>query len=206
MSKSPLKLPNKPFSTKEAISLGISKNTLSRMVEMGLIQRMSRGIYQVSDTALEVTIKSKKGSSKKGAYTEVEKDYISATLKCGFPSAICLLSALEYYNLTDEITNRTWMMVPDPKRIRSDAIKLVRSRNPKWDIGIHKTKDYWITTIERTLIDCVVFKRIVGQQVALSALRLAISDRKIKLSTLYELARSMGVARLIKPYIEILGA
>jgi len=198
-----IKLPNKPFSTREAMALGISKISLTRMVKSGVLERMSRGVYQVTDVYFDI---GGKLISKKVAYTDLEKDYISATLRCGSPSAICLLSALEYYNLTDEVPGRVWMMAPESKRVRSDAIKVIRCRNPQWNIGIRKNKNYWITTIERTLIDSIVYKRIVGQQVALSALKLAIREKKIKLGTLYDLARSMGVAKSIKPYIEILGA
>jgi len=206
MSKSPIKLPNKPFSTKEAVALGLSKITLTRMVKSGLLERLSRGIYQVVDDHTEIGRKGISVSTKKTPYSELEKEYISATLKCGYPSAVCLLSALEFYNLTDEIPNRIWMMVPESKRVRSEALKIVRCRQPKWDKGFHKNKDYWITTIERTLIDCIVYKRIVGQQVALSALKLALREKRIKLGNLYEIARSIGAARALKPYIEILGS
>ena len=206
MAKSPIKLPNKPFSTKEAVALGLSKITLTRMVKSGLLERLSRGIYQVVDDHTDIDSKRIKVSSKKAPYTELEREYISATLKCGHPSAVCLLSALQFYNLTDEIPNRIWMMVPESKRVRSEALKIVRCRQPKWDQGFHKNKDFWITTIERTLIDCIVYKRIVGQQVALSALKLALSEKKIKLGNLYEIARSIGAGRALKPYIEILGA
>jgi len=206
MLKQGYKIPNRPFSTKQAVALGISKTTLTRLVRKGIIERISRGVYQVSEEYSASELDGNRKSIKSGTYTETERDYVSATLRCGSPSAICLLSALEHYNLTDEIPNRIWVMVPETKRVRSDALKIIRCRNPRWDLGFHKNKDYWMTTLERTLIDCVVYKKIVGQQVALSALKLALRDKKINLGDLYDLARRIGVARVIKPYIEILGA
>ena len=121
----------RPFSAKEAPSLGLSKATLTRRVATGQFDRLSRGVYQVSEKNDETG----------------EDRYRVATLRCGTPSAVCLLSALDRYHVTDQIAKEVWMLVPDSKRVVSKELKLVRSRNPQWNIGIRKTKDYWITTL-----------------------------------------------------------
>lgn len=211
-----MKLLGKPFSKQKATALGISKSSLTRMVGLGILERLARGIYQITEE-LPDGYKTNTGwgrGSGSGAghddgsgdaYTDLEKTYISASLRCGKKSAVCLLSALEYYHLTDEIPAHVWMMVPESKRVVSQDLKLVRCRNPKWKIGIQKTPDFQITTIERTLIDCLTHKTLVGQQVALTALKKAVDEKKIKLGNLYDLAKKMRVAHRIKPYIEILG-
>ncbi|MCI0612678.1 hypothetical protein L0244_06785, partial [bacterium] len=151
---------------------------------------LSRGVYQA------VTLES----------DDQEVQYKAATLRCGLPSAVCLLSALEYYHVTDQIPKRTWILVPAEKRVISKDLKLVRSRDPQWKIGIKKTKHYWITTLQRTLVDCLIYKRLVGSQIGIEALKQAVSQGKVKLSDLYNIAKKMRVEHRVRPYIETLAA
>jgi len=184
-------LPNKPFKTNEAKKLGISNYYLSRLIEAGEIERISRGLYQVSNILEE-------------EYTDLEKSYIAATLTCSKPSAICLLSALEYYNLVDEIPSYIWVLVPANKRVRSEEVKVFRSRNPLWQVGISHEKDYSITTIERTIIDSILNKKIIGQNIALSALKKAITERKTNVDKLFKMSSKMNVYNRIKNYLDML--
>jgi predicted transcriptional regulator of viral defense system len=212
------KLSKRPFSTEEAIAQGISKTSLTRMVKSGALERLSWGVYQVSDAVRDgrglgnsLGMGSRSGAghgegSGGNEYSEQEKNYIVATLRCGTPSAICLLSALEHYHVTDEIADRVWVLVPDSKRVTSKDLKLVRSRDPQWDVGLHKTKDYWITTIERTLVDSLLYRRLIGHQVSLAALKKALAQKKVKLGQVYDMANSLGVAHRIRPIIEALGS
>lgn len=186
----PLQLVKRPFSAHEAVSLGLSKATLTRMVKTGHLDRLSRGVYQESG-----------GGDETG-----EDRYRIAALRCGTPSVICLLSALEHYHVTDQIPKEVWILVPESKRIASKELKLVRSRNPQWNLGIRKTKQYWITTLERTLIDGLVYRRLIGSQVALEAMKQAVAQKKVKLGDLYDMAKKMGVEHRVRPYIEALAS
>src|SRR3989338_6852812 len=191
MKKSiPQKLLHGPFLVKEALACGLSKAYLTRMVKAGALERLSWGVYQVSGVD--------QGTS--------EELYRVATLRCGVPSAICLLSALDYYHVTDQIPKKTWVLVHQRKRVSSKDLKLIRSRNPQWKIGIIKTKDYWITSLERTLVECLLYKRWIGSQVALLALKQALSEKKVKLGTVYDMAKKMGVEHRIYSYIEVLAS
>ncbi len=186
----PSQLLEKPFSISEALARGISKASLTRLVKSGTLDRLSRGIYQVSNENDENN----------------EDRYRVAALRCGFPSAICLLSALEHYHVTDQIVKHIWILVPQTKRVSSKNLKLIRSRNPQWEIGIRKTKHYWITTLERTLIDSLLYKKLIGGQVALEAIKQALAQKKVKLGSLYNMARKMNVEHRILPYIEALAS
>lgn len=191
MKKSlPHQLAQHPFSAQDALSHGLSRTHLARMVNAGMLTRLSWGIYQSVDVD--------DGTG--------ENLYGAAVLRCGMPSAICLLSALEHYHVTDQIPGQTWILVPHEKRIKSGQLKLIRSRNPQWDIGIGKTKHYWITTLERTLIDCLLYKQVIGSQVALEAIKQALAQKKVKLGHLYDMANKMGVTHRVHPYIEALAS
>ncbi len=184
------RLPNRPFCYQEALAWGLGQHVVKKLLAQGLIERLSRGVYQLADRAV--------GAS--------EDLYRAATLRCGLPSSVCLLSALEHYNLTDQITKKVWMLVPDTKRTKAHELKLIRSRCPKWDIGIKKTKYFWITTIERTIIDCLVYKRIIGSQVALAALKQSVAQKRVKLGSLYDMAKKLKVEHRVRSSIETLAS
>lgn len=175
-----------PFSLEEAIAAGLTKYAVSKLLKQGSLERVSHGIYQAADRAM----------------FEQEDQYRSATLRCGQPSAICLLSALEHYHLTDLIPNKTWIMVPNEKRVRANELKLVRLRKPHWEIGIRKASGYWITSIDRTLIECLLQKRLISSTEALSAIKQALEDKKTTLHNLFEVARKMKVLDRVLPYIQ----
>ena len=183
----PKALRKEPFSLKEANQAGLTKYAIAKLIQAGALERLQRGIYQISERA----------------YMDREDAYRSATLRCGLPSAICLLSALEYYHLTDQIPTKTWVMVPNTKRVQSSSFRLVRSRNPQWELGIQKCDGYWITTPERSLVDCLLAKRSVGSAVALEALKQATASKKIRLTDVVDIAKKMGVFHQILPYIEV---
>ena len=60
--------------------------------------------------------------------------------------------------------------------------------------------------MERTLIDCLVYKRLIGSQVALEAMKQAIAQKTVKLGDLYDMAKKMGVEHRVRPYIEALAS
>lgn len=186
----PIQLRGKTFSLSDALAHGVSKATLTRMVQSHRLERVSRGVYRSADDEDETP----------------EASYTIATLRCGLPSAICLLSALEHYQLTDRIPKQTWILVPQSKRVVAKDLKLIRARNPLWDIGIQKTKKYWITTLERTLVECLLYSRKIGSQTALEAIRRALSQKRVKLGNIYDMAKRMGVAHRLRPMIEAFAA
>jgi predicted transcriptional regulator of viral defense system len=177
-------------SAKNARSLGLSRATLTRMVRDNRLERISRGIYMAADHD--------------DGGDDAESSYVIATLRCGLPSAVCLLSALEHYKVTDRISKQTWILVPQSKRVVSKSLKLIRTRNPHWEIGIRKNKKYWITTLERTLVECLLYKEKLGSQTALEALRNALSRKKVKLADVYDMAKKLKVDHRVAAYIEAL--
>lgn len=190
MPNIPKNLRNNQFSFREAIRAGLTKRALKRLMEDGVLERVELGIYQ--RTAKQEDLP--------------EERYRTASLRCGFPSSICLLSALEHYHLTDQIPKHVWILVPSSKRSAFKELRLLRSREPQWDIGIKKTKKYWITTPERTIVDCLIHRRLIGNQVAIEALKKAISLKKVKLGNVLDMAKKMGVEHRVLPYIEALSS
>jgi len=175
------------FTTQKAIQSGLKKKDLVPLVEDGTIIRLARGIYCQTEHDLSE-----------------EDQAILATLIVGKPSALCLLSALSYHHLTDIISKKIWVIVAVAKRTQYAKLRLFRSSNPKWNIGIQKEKGYWVTNIERTLVDCLVQKRLIGTQTAVEGLRQAIKDKKTTLDHVLKMATRLKVEHRIITYIEAL--
>ncbi len=185
--KLPKNLQKGLFSTQEALKNGLNKKGLIHLVENSVIARVARGVYCHAEHDLS------------------EEDHaVLATLIVGKLSALCLLSALSYHQLTDIIPKKIWMMVPTEKRTQHSRLRLYRATNPQWNIGIQKEKNYWVTDIERTLVDCLVQKRLLGTQTAVDALRQSIKDKKTTLDKVLKMAVRLKVEHRIVTYVEAL--
>lgn len=173
------------FTTQDALQKGLNKKDLIFLLDTDVIVRLTRGIYCSAEHDLS------------------EEDWaVLATKIVGTPSALCLLSALSYHHLTDIIPKKIWIMVLAEKRTQHKKLRLFRTANPRWNIGIQRGKKYWVTSIERTLVDCLVQKRLLGAQVGVEALRQAIKDKKTTFDKVLEMAVQLGVKHRIITYIE----
>lgn len=179
------RLKGKPFTRKEMVKLGLTGNDINTLISSDQIERVSRGVYRFAGDELSD-----------------QELFRMATIRIVGPSVICLLSALAYYQLTDSIPKKVWMMTEKHKRTIHKDIRLFRSRNPHLDIGIQKDEGFLITTVERTLVDCLVQRKLIGTSVAIEGLRKALKLRKVTLSEILKVAERLGVEHRIHPYIE----
>ena len=187
MKSLPKSLASRPFTYQQALKKGLNQYALNCLLEQGTIERVARGVYQnigedLSDEVL----------------------FCRATKLVGSQSAICLLSALSYYQLTDLIPKQIWLMVPDSKRTTSTSVKLFRTRRPKWNTGIEKHCGYNITSLERTIVDSLTNKSVISKRVGLDALKLAVKEKKTSLNKIIKISIALEVKHLIFPYIEAL--
>lgn len=183
----PKELSKQPFSLKDALNMGLSRSELKRLQEEGVVQKLARGLYAPMTED----------------WTE-EDEFRAATTLVGEPSAICLFSALSFYHLTDLIPNQTWIMVPAHKRSQYENLRLFRCRDPRWKIGIKKENGYYITSIERTIVDSLRYQRLIGTNTATEALRQSVEEEKVKVQDLWEMSKHLKSLHRTRPYLEML--
>jgi len=183
----PKALQKQPFTYQQAISSGLTLRSIRRLVSDGQCYTVAKGIYM--PTCVE--------------YHE-ENQFKVATLIVGFPSAICLVSALSVYGLTDVIPRKTWITVPATKRTQIKSLKLLRQTNPQWDFGIEKRNGYSITSIDRTVVESFCYKKMLGSTIPIEALRMAIKKKFSTPSKLLDVAKKMGVVHRLLPYLEVM--
>jgi len=185
--KLPKKLKNSPFSFSQATKIGLSRYDINCLIEEEAIFRVDRGIYQPSDLD----------------FSE-ENQFKLASLILGKDSAICLLSALSYYELTDVIPRKVWVMVPVNKRSMRKSLHLFRARSPKWNVGIIKKSSFQITSLERTLIDCFLNDKYFSKTEIIHSIKESLRNRLTSGTKILKMSDQLGVKSKILPYLEVI--
>lgn len=174
------------FHATDAYALGFTPADLKAGVEEGHFERRMRGVYKKSHV------------EDLGEWTNYE--VLAKGIKTKF--AVCLLSALNYYGLTDQILEESWILIDNSSSIRHKGVKFFRSRNPMWDIGIVDIEGIPFTSLERTLVECLVHQYKVSPNEAHGALVKALHQGKTKPWDLANVAEKMGYTRKINKYLE----
>lgn len=175
------------FTAKEARLAGIPSRMLSYFCKKGVIERISRGIYKGSEAELDMP------------FEWEDLALVALSIPKG---VVCLISALCYYDLTDQMMRAFWIAVPHstwaPLR---PLTQIVRMRNVTLGqteilIGKYRIK---IFDRERTVIDAF---RYLSKEVAIKALQaylIRTKQHKPDLNKLQEYARKLRVN--IDPYL-----
>jgi predicted transcriptional regulator of viral defense system len=124
-------------------------------------------------------------------------------------SVICLLSALNFHNLTTQIPYRVYIALPQNTKAPISEFPpldiVYMSANP-YLAGIEEHSiDGVVVKIynrEKTIADCFKFRNKIGKDIALEALKdyLRLPDRQISL--LLDYARINRVENIMRPYLE----
>ena len=118
-------------------------------------------------------------------------------------SVVCLISALKYYDMTDQFMREIWIAIPNKQQVRvSGNLRIIRMRN--MDIGITEDEEggikFKIFDRERTIIDSF---RHLDLEIAIKALKAYItSDIKPNYKKLNEYSRKLRFD--ITPYLQTL--
>lgn len=181
-------LVKKPFfTTEEARSFGISRRMLSYYLEKGIIERIARGVYR--SVANEISIDD-----------ESWIDIVAIANK--IDGVICLISALNFYDLTDEFMKEYWIAVPhEHTGLNIPNTRIVRMRNI--EMGVTKAEicdvEVKIFDIERTIIDTF---RLLDIETAVKALK-RYFNRKNERPNIKKLNNYAKILRVdISKYIE----
>ncbi len=175
----------------EAIRYGISRYSLYKMRDNGVLEQVSRGIYRL-----------------------VELPPINypdlVTISLRFPNAVvCLISALSYHGITTQIPHVVSVAVPRDTRMPSLDYPPVHSYKfsaEAYKAGIVEHQiDGAIIKIynaEKTLADCFKYRNKLGMDVVLEALKLYRSQQKFNMDKLLKYARVCRVDKVMQSYLE----
>ena len=174
-------------------ALDIPRAVLTRLVERGQMVRRSRGVYTVPDH-------------------EPTRHTDLAEVCARSPAVtVCLISALDFHELTTQIPHAVWIMIDRSgrrPRIERPPIHIVYASGEARTAGVemHEVEgvNVAVTTPAKTVADCFKYRDHVGQDVAMEALRDCLRQRKTTPSEIYEMAKIDRVSNRVRPYIEAL--
>jgi predicted transcriptional regulator of viral defense system len=182
-----------PIRARDLDQAEIPRAYLMRLCARGVLERVDRGLYRLVDAPV----------SELNSLAEVAKRVPHAT--------ICLLSALQVHKLTSEAPHAVWMLIDRRARtpkLSYPQLEIVRASGSALEYGVEtKTIDgvkVKLTTPPKTVADCFRYRRHVGLDVALAALRDYLRKRQGGVDALVEAARADRVYALIRPYLEAL--
>jgi predicted transcriptional regulator of viral defense system len=174
-----------------AVQLDIPRHVIYEMVREGRLLQEGRGLYRLADMQ-----------------PLSSPDLVQVGLrvpKC----VICLISALYHYGLTTQIPHRVYIALPSniPKpRIEYPPIDVTWFSPAPFSAGVQEeTIDGFkirFFDAEKTVTDCFKFRKKVGEDVALEALKDYMRRPNPKVDLLMEYARINRVDKLITPYME----
>ena len=174
---------------------GITAATVSRMVDHGEVVRLSRGLYQLADAPLDVN------------------HNLAEAAKRVPKGVVCLLSALAFHGLTDQLPRAVWMAIGTRDWAPTSGtppIEIVRFTDALLteDVITEKIEGVPVKIfgVAKTVADCFRHRRTVGQMIALEGLQEALRQRKVTPAEIARHAERGGVANVIRPYLEALTA
>ena len=169
------------FKASEARSRGIPPRMLAHFCQKGLIERVGRGLYRVVQAPSGINI-------------DFEELVLTAS---SIPKGVvCLVSALCYYNLTDQIMREYWIAIPnEDKSPQRPHTRIVRMRNMSLGLTTVKMGKYEVKIFdrERTIVDAF---RYLSDEIAIKALQAYLkpsSGQKADLPKLSKYAKALRI-------------
>lgn len=182
-----------PLRARDLDDAGIPRTYLKRLCDRGLLEQVDRGLYRGIDAPV----------SELGSLAEVSKRVPHAV--------ICLLSALQVHGMTAEGPHAVWVLIDRHARVpkvTSPSLEVVRASGEALEHGIETRTIEGVrvrlTTPAKTVADCFRFRRHVGLEVALAALKDYLGKRQGTVDDLVAAARTDRILAFMRPYLEAL--
>jgi predicted transcriptional regulator of viral defense system len=182
-----------PIRARDLDKVGIPRAYLRRLSERGLLEQVDRGLYQLADARV----------------TELNSiAQVAARVPQG---TVCLLSALQLHGLTTEVPHAVWIMIDRHARIPKltyPKLEVVRASGKAREQGlatrtIERVK-VSVTTPAKTVADCFRYRRHVGLDVALAAMRDYLHKHRNGIDALVISAKADRIYPFMRPYLEAL--
>ncbi len=172
-------------------AVGIPREYLIRLYRKGQLKRIKRGMYSFPETQV----------SERQPLMEIAKQAPNAV--------ICLISALDFHELTTQIPHEVWIAIRKSSwkpNIDYPPINVSYLSGQAFLYGIQKHNINGVTikiySPAKTVADCFKFRNKIGHDVAIEALREIWRYRKATINELLEAAKVCRVARIMRPYLE----
>jgi predicted transcriptional regulator of viral defense system len=181
------------FRSMEAVAAGVSWRDLYALRDDGAIIELSRGVYQLADSAGAANI-----------------DFVAVCERAP-QGMICLNSALAFWDLSDEIPREVHLAVPsgahrpviDYPPTRVHVFQAATFGIGRMEVTADGGERFWISDRERTAVDAFRLRHLVGEDLAFGALRRYLESRP-RLAHLADMARPLRSGDRLSAALRIL--
>ncbi len=153
------------FTSIEAEKQGVPRHALAYLVKRGILERIYPGAYRFSQYEPEVEFKWENLA------------LVAVSIQDG---VICLISALNYHDLTDQVMREIWIAVPHksypPKRPNTRIIRMRNIELGKIEIALGEY-NVRIFDRERCIVDAF---RYLSKEIAIKAIQRYFQSTKYK--------------------------
>lgn len=176
-------------------ALRLPREALRRLVTAGRLERLGRGLYALA-----------------GAH-HGEHEMLAATSTRVPGGVVCLLSALSFHNLTTQNPPQIWLAIDQKARAPNEPqlpLQIVRFSGAARAEGIEKHLIDGVRVpmygVAKTVADCFKYRRKIGVDVAIEALRDCWRERRCSVDELWRYAAVCRVTNVMRPYLEAITA
>jgi predicted transcriptional regulator of viral defense system len=182
------------YRTSELRKQGISSRDIKALLEIGVMERLQRGLYLV-------------GADQ--AYSEFS-DFAEVS-KMVSKGVICLYSALAYYDLTTFVPPDVYVALPPGAwraRLEYPPVQYFTFSGIMYELGLEtvtiNNTPVRIYDREKTICDCFRFRNRLGLDSALEGLKFYMRSPHANINKLMDYARQCRVRTILTPYLEVL--
>ncbi|MHC2483429.1 putative transcriptional regulator of viral defense system [Rhizobium leguminosarum] len=179
----------------ELRNAGVTAATMSRMERDGEVLRLARGLYQLPDAQLDVN------------------HSLAEVAKRAPKGVICLVSALAFHGLTDQLPGQIWLAIARKDwapKLDGPAMRIVRFTdsllNENVETHVIEGVPVRVFGIAKTIADCFRYRNKIGLSIAIEGLQEALRQRRATPGEIANQAERGGVGSVIRPYLEALTA
>ncbi len=179
---------------KDLKEIGVPREYLRRLRDEGMLDQPGRGLYLLADSK------------------PTEHQSLIEVCKRVPNGIICLLSALQFHELTTQLPHEVWLALGasswSPK-MDSPRLRIIRFRSIAaltYGVTARQFGGVMVRVFNpaKTVADCFKFRNKIGLDVALEALRDCITQRKATRDDIWKAAQVCRVSNIMRPYLESL--
>lgn len=175
------------------LEAGIDRHRLYAMLEAGVLERLSRGLYRLTELP---------------PLAQPDLAIVAARVP---DSVVCLISALDFHEITTQVPHAVSIALNHEERRRVPAIDYppievfwMSGEAYHAGVAVHPVDgtDVRVYDPEKTIADCFKYRNRIGLDVAMEALRMRHEQGELDVDALMHFARVCRVQEIIRPYLE----
>jgi predicted transcriptional regulator of viral defense system len=186
----PQRLPG-VFRPKDLAEFGVSVDQLRAWIRRGEAERIGRGLYRHRDAEL------------------TEQDTIVRVCTRVPRAIVCLLTALHLHGIGTQLPREVWIALDRKARkpkLEDLPARIVRFSGPMLTYAVEARNiqgiQVRVTSPARTIVDCFRYRKRIGLDVALEALRDGLRSKQATVEKIRRAAEVCRIQTVIRPYLE----